>query len=56
MLDQKPMNKEQLAVQNSFKDAAEKVTGFDRAADMMDEFMASPEMQLTPTANNSKPV
>lgn len=56
MLDQKPQNKEQLAVQNAFKDVAEKVSGFDRAADMMDEFMASPQMQLTAPANTSKPV
>lgn len=56
MLDEKILNKEQLAVQNAFKDAGERATGFDQAADIMDEFMASPEMQLTPPANTSKPV
>jgi hypothetical protein len=57
MLDEKPLNKEQLAVQNAFKDAAQKATGFDRASDMMDEFMSTPEMQLgAAPAKNSKPV
>jgi hypothetical protein len=57
MLDEKPLNKEQLAVQNAFKEATQKATGFDRASDMMDEFMSTPEMQLSAApAKNSKPV
>lgn len=57
MLNQKPLNQEQQAVQDSFEHVAEHATGFDRAADMMDDFMASPEMQLKDSSREvNKPV
>ncbi|WP_338924127.1 hypothetical protein V0M98_38580 (plasmid) [Pseudomonas silesiensis] len=57
MLNQKPLNQEQQAVHDSFEYVAEHATGFDRAADMMDDFMASPEMQLKDSSREvNKPV